>query len=153
MGRHYALLKMSQLKNIEDPVQWLLTKYNSGESCNQIAQEFTSLGIIVTARGISYWIKKYGTLRTKKEAFNNAISSGRQIYKKKEGGFKRHGIRLKLRYEVLQKYKACTLCGSQEFLDVDHIIPVYKGGKNEIDNLTVLCRACNIGKFHSEYHR
>ena len=61
-----------------------------------------------------------------------------------------------VRYEVLKRAnKRCELCGVQEGdegyedrlpLHIDHIEPRSKGGSNEIDNLQVLCRACNLGK-------
>ncbi|MBR2352886.1 MAG: HNH endonuclease, partial [Clostridia bacterium] len=31
-------------------------------------------------------------------------------------------------------------------LEVDHIIPVSKGGKSTLDNLQTLCERCNRGK-------
>lgn len=40
----------------------------------------------------------------------------------------------------------CVLCGSKEFLQVDHIISVYRGGENTLGNLQTLCRSCNAGK-------
>jgi len=40
----------------------------------------------------------------------------------------------------------CVECGSQERLGVDHLIPVARGGRHSIGNLTVLCRACNSSK-------
>jgi hypothetical protein len=48
---------------------------------------------------------------------------------------------------VLLKYKhTCFYCGSKEKLEIDHIIPVVKGGKNIYSNLQVLCRTCNRKK-------
>lgn len=45
----------------------------------------------------------------------------------------------------------CQLCGVMGTdpgvaLEVDHIIPVPKGGKTEFGNLQTLCRRCNLGK-------
>jgi ATP adenylyltransferase len=43
----------------------------------------------------------------------------------------------------------CQLCGAtknQRPLDVDHIIPRNRGGKNELANLQVLCSKCNRSK-------
>lgn len=55
-----------------------------------------------------------------------------------------------LRYKVLKESDGrCTLCGAtkkERPLDVDHIIPLSKGGKTTIDNLQVLCSKCNRSK-------
>ncbi len=56
-----------------------------------------------------------------------------------------------LRYDVLKRDNfRCVLCGMSSkdgaILHVDHIVPVSKGGKTEIDNLRTLCEKCNIGK-------
>lgn len=55
-----------------------------------------------------------------------------------------------LRYEVLRRGNGrCALCGAtkeQRPLQVDHIIPRSRGGRNTIDNLQVLCDECNRAK-------
>jgi hypothetical protein len=55
-----------------------------------------------------------------------------------------------LRYQILQRDKKCRLCGRSADdgvkLEVDHILPVSKGGKNTPENLQALCRDCNSGK-------
>jgi len=40
----------------------------------------------------------------------------------------------------------CVFCGSSENLEIDHIVPVSKGGDSEPENLQVLCRSCNRSK-------
>lgn len=57
----------------------------------------------------------------------------------------------KKRMDVFQKYKfKCAYCGATSSdgisLEVDHIIPISKGGSNELENLQILCRPCNSGK-------
>ena len=65
-------------------------------------------------------------------------------------------IPLTIRYEAFKRAgKRCELCGVQDGdeayterlpLHVDHIVPRSKGGSNDLTNLQVLCRACNLGK-------
>jgi len=40
----------------------------------------------------------------------------------------------------------CQICGNQEFLELDHIIPISKGGKEEENNYQTLCKKCNVSK-------
>ena len=55
-----------------------------------------------------------------------------------------------LRFEVFKRDKfTCQYCGSQAptvILNVDHIHPVSKGGKNDMLNLITSCKECNSGK-------
>jgi len=40
----------------------------------------------------------------------------------------------------------CTYCGSDESLEIDHIVPIARRGTNDISNLQALCRPCNRRK-------
>lgn len=40
----------------------------------------------------------------------------------------------------------CVWCGSDEFLEVDHIISTYMNGSNDLGNLQTLCRSCHRKK-------
>jgi hypothetical protein len=40
----------------------------------------------------------------------------------------------------------CLRCRSTERLEIDHIVPVARGGSNADDNLQTLCWKCNNGK-------
>lgn len=60
----------------------------------------------------------------------------------------------KIRFEVLKRDKfTCQYCGKsapEVVLEVDHIKPVSKGGKNDIMNLITSCKDCNRGKSNIE---
>ena len=59
-------------------------------------------------------------------------------------------IPLELRMKVFQRDNfRCKFCGrtAKEIkLHTDHIFPVSKGGKTNLDNLQTLCQDCNLGK-------
>lgn len=40
----------------------------------------------------------------------------------------------------------CVYCSSEDNLQIDHIIPITKGGGDEIENLQILCKTCNVKK-------
>ncbi len=46
--------------------------------------------------------------------------------------------------------RKCCCCGSNQGLQIDHIVPFYLGGSSDIDQLQVLCRFCNAEKAINE---
>jgi len=40
----------------------------------------------------------------------------------------------------------CSRCLTTDDLTLDHIVPVEKGGSDDLDNLQILCRSCNSKK-------
>ena len=44
----------------------------------------------------------------------------------------------------------CKECGKRKNLEIDHVIPIWKGGNNTDENKQVLCKKCNLAK-NKEY--
>lgn len=63
---------------------------------------------------------------------------------------RRRGLSPSLRFEVLKRDGfACGYCGRKPpevVLHCDHVVPVSRGGSNDMDNLRTACRDCNLGK-------
>ena len=47
----------------------------------------------------------------------------------------------------LKKYKKCANCGSEENIEIHHIVPLIVGGTNRRSNLVALCQDCHA-KIH-----
>lgn len=64
--------------------------------------------------------------------------------------YKRKSLSKKKRFEVFKRDSfKCQYCGRSApdvILEVDHIVPVAEGGKNDMLNLVTSCRDCNRGK-------
>lgn len=52
-----------------------------------------------------------------------------------------------MRHEVWRRDQGrCVDCGSRERLELDHVIPISKGGSNTARNLELRCETCNRRK-------
>jgi 5-methylcytosine-specific restriction endonuclease McrA len=52
----------------------------------------------------------------------------------------------RIRQQVINRDRCCQLCGTEEMLTVDHIVPRRLGGDDNLLNLQVLCSGCNGSK-------
>ena len=78
------------------------------------------------------------------------ISRMRRIIDKDFQRIKRRQIDEDILAFVLQRDKNCCLCGAEEELQFDHILPVSKGGNDEPENLRILCLTCNSSRGNLE---
>lgn len=57
----------------------------------------------------------------------------------------RKSLGRKVRQKVLE-CAACKACGSTNDLEIDHVVPIARGGGDDLDNLQALCGTCNAAK-------
>ena len=72
-------------------------------------------------------------------------------YAREKGAIGHHTLKqwqeLKIKYN-----NKCAMCGLEKTLTKDHIIPLSKGGTNNIENIQPLCRNCNSKKNNKIIH-
>ncbi|MBQ8339081.1 MAG: HNH endonuclease [Clostridia bacterium] len=60
-----------------------------------------------------------------------------------------------MRFSIYQRdgyrCRKCGVSGRHAQLEVDHIIPIAKGGKSTYNNLQTLCHKCNVEKGDNLY--
>jgi 5-methylcytosine-specific restriction endonuclease McrA len=47
---------------------------------------------------------------------------------------------------LLRDKGRCVKCGSKKNLEIDHVVPLARGGSNRLENLQLLCQECNRSK-------
>lgn len=51
--------------------------------------------------------------------------------------------------EVKRLYsRPCANCSSKDNITLDHIVPLFRGGRHSVGNLQPLCKSCNSQKQH-----
>jgi len=141
------------------------------DQCTEVALIAAKLGIgidqvVFGLYRLTCWLNehgKYGKLDAKSECALNVIFRAdispalRSVGWLREhngvlliSGFtkahqERKSLGAKIRRQVLSS-GACLACGCTNDLQVDHNIPIARGGSSDIENLVALCRRCNIAK-------
>ena len=101
------------------------------------------------------YFNRFGSWKKAIEEFIK-YSNGEVIIKTEASPRKiRKAINNSLKYDIMKRDNfRCNYCGRSPAIDsdvelqIDHIIPVTKGGDNHIDNLKTICKKCNIGKYN-----
>ncbi|MCB0323125.1 MAG: HNH endonuclease [Bdellovibrionales bacterium] len=89
---------------------------------------------------------------------NEAVATKQEIQRGEEG---RRYVPEEVRDRVLERdgyqctYVACggRRCDERQLLEIDHILPVARGGTSEINNLRTLCRTHNVMMAELEFGR
>ena len=95
------------------------------------------------------WLKN--NLEKRKESFKKYDSKNkdkRRVSESKRRSKKRNnGEFLVLKKEALKIIASpCVICGSKKEIQIDHIIPIARGGRHSIGNLQPLCSYHNLRK-------
>jgi len=116
----------------------------------------------------SIWSEHYPDKEAKKEYFKKYLENNREKinklssdWAKRNRPYRNYLQQLRraageLTYQewksIIDSNPKCNYCGSVNNLQVDHIHPISKGGKTELNNLQVLCRSCNSSKGNRIYN-
>jgi len=95
-------------------------KYNLIDRLNTLEKKFDDLTLYVTNKKLACTLKKNLRIRRKDRLYILATNEN--------------------------KCKNCGRQFDQKYLHIDHIIPLAKGGTNDITNLQILCVECNLKK-------
>ncbi len=138
-------------------INWL--SWGSGKSCHDgfIGFEYFDKKERKTIRtylkGNSFWdiktLLSADRLKEIREALvlSEAHDINSTLYKERRKIASRYISKDDVRKEVFDKNgRECAECGCSINLKIDHIVPVVKGGGNEMHNLQVLCKTCNASK-------
>lgn len=87
---------------------------------------------------------KYGFLIETKKDPRAEKTTSKEIREK--AGFGHRYVDQITKNFIMLRDVDCVFCGASENLEIDHIVPVSKGGDSEPENLQVLCRSCNRSK-------
>jgi len=70
----------------------------------------------------------------------------RQEHERRAPNGRRAFSRKKLLAVYQKSNGLCVACKQSENLEVDHIVPLSRGGSNDLENLQLLCATCNRSK-------
>lgn len=71
----------------------------------------------------------------------------RSLKQKRRAKIRENGTFVISSKEIKRLYESsCFYCGSDNQIEIDHVIPISKGGRHSIGNLVSACKKCNRSK-------
>jgi 5-methylcytosine-specific restriction endonuclease McrA len=128
-------LKQWRLDNLEKESERIRKYYaNHPEKRRQLGKKYREANV----EKIKQYKKLYNKSNPEK---SNDYRNVRRARKKLNGVFKLTNKELKKLYN-----SPCFYCGSHDSIQIDHVIPIAKGGTHGIGNLVSACQKCNKSK-------
>lgn len=160
-GKQYLIAKKNSIyRSIEKDIPFLIHKFSKGKLNKELGFEYTDFHDIYYPSYIFKYISSGGNagmsckIVLDTNTLNEFIVYLSNIVKfKKSIAGQRALMTSRLRHYILERDNyTCKLCGNSTkfepnlLLEIDHIIPVSKGGLTELNNLQTLCWRCNRAK-------
>jgi 5-methylcytosine-specific restriction endonuclease McrA len=76
--------------------------------------------------------------------YHREKSRRRKLQQKKQTAWKISVLQLRARF--CKFHNACAYCGSTVQIQIEHVIPISKGGIHHINNIVPACKICNYSK-------
>ena len=125
---------------------WTITLAESGRS--PLSSEVRKYGFQVSPRTI---MSRFGSWNQALLAASSAGAEEVPTMAREPVRVERKSISMRTRFLVFQGDRfQCRICGASGVpLEVDHVVPVSRGGSDAMGNLQTLCGPCNRGKSDS----
>ena len=119
------------------------------ESEDFISEAFRKIDSFVDSKTLDDWIEKRSELsESDKKKMDEIMEKHGLSYDEEDNKPKRsRKISQSVKDKVWNRDGGkCVLCGSNENIEFDHIVPFSKGGANTYRNIQILCESCNRRK-------
>lgn len=119
------------------------------ESEDFISEAFRKIDSFVDSKTLDDWIEKRAELsESDKKKMDEIMEKYGLSYDEEDNKPKRsRRISQSVKDKVWNRDGGkCVLCGSNENIEFDHIVPFSKGGANTYRNIQILCESCNRRK-------
>jgi hypothetical protein len=139
-GPYSLILKGVKSQHWRFQICWLLTTLGYSDSPRILER-----AIHISPEAVAVGVSEEAAIALKKQF----ETYGAQVEIRRDGTPRvgRPSISVEVRREVWNRDAGqCVDCGSREFLEYDHIIPISKGGSNTPRNLELRCERCNRSK-------
>lgn len=160
-GKQYLQVeKENVLKSIENDIPFLIKKFSKKKLAQQLGFEETDMSTAYFPKYVFQYVSSGGNASTQCDVVMDTDNLNKfilflseKIKFNKSAAGQRALMTSKLRQHIKERdHFTCQKCGvsiEQEphlLLEIDHIIPVSKGGLTTEDNLQTLCWRCNRSK-------